>query len=55
MEEAVAKELGGRTVDIPQEELEEALQSVDQEEEAVSEEEEIEELQEIEETDSEAV
>ena len=55
LEEAVAKELGGRTVDIPQEELEEALQSVDQEEEAVSEEEEIEELQEIEETDSEAV
>ncbi len=55
LEEAVAKELGGRTVDIPQEELEEALQSVDQEEEVVSEEEEIEELQEIEETDSEAV
>ena len=55
LEEAVAKELGGRTVDIPQEELEEALQSVDQEEEAVSEEEEIEELQEIEETDSDAV
>lgn len=56
LEEAVAKELGGRTKDIPQEELEESLQSVDQEEaEAFSEEEEIEELQEIEVTDSEAV